>query len=178
MDIGRLTVEEGDSGVRNYRIPVRVSGHGSGRVRLFVAEPGTDEVRYRTVTVRPGSHDVDVPVQVRGNTRFSYDVMHNVFVKAVRGAVVGSHSGGLTVTNDDPMPTVEVKPVADHVTEGQSLRWRISLSEAADVDMDSVGFEILPVEQGRNCPPWTSTGHGCGTPSASRRNRPGRCPRW
>ncbi|MFJ2641920.1 hypothetical protein [Streptomyces sp. NPDC087511] len=148
VDIGRLTVEEGDSGVRNYRIPVRVSGHGSGRVRLFVAEPGTDEVRYRTVTVRPGSHDVDVPVQVRGNTRFSYDVMHNVFVKAVRGAVVGSHSGGLTVKNDDPMPTVEVKPVADHVTEGQSLRWRISLSEAADVDMDSVGFEILPVEQG------------------------------
>ncbi|MFD7621016.1 hypothetical protein [Streptomyces sp. NPDC059802] len=148
VDIGHLTVEEGDSGVRTYRIPVRVSGHGSGRVRLFVAEPDKDEADYRTVTVRPGSHAIDVPVEVRGNTRFGYDITHSVFVKAVRGAVVGSHLGGLTVRNDDPMPTVEVKPVADHVTEGQSLRWRVSLSAVADVDMDSVGFDILPVEQG------------------------------
>ncbi|MFH8519234.1 hypothetical protein ACH4CE_29940 [Streptomyces gelaticus] len=148
VDIGRLTVEEGDFGIRSYRIPVRVSGHGSGRVRLFVAEPGTDGATYRTVTVRPGSHELDVPVDVRGNTRFGYDITHSVFVKAVRGAVVGSHLGGLTVKNDDPMPTVEVKPVADHVTEGQSLRWRITLSEAADVDMDSVGFDILPLGQG------------------------------
>ncbi|MGW1408943.1 hypothetical protein [Streptomyces sp. NPDC002403] len=148
VDIGRLTVEEGDSGVRTYRVPVRVSGHDSGRVRLFVDEPGQDGADYRTVTVRPGSHVLDVPVEVRGNTRFGYDLTHRVFVKAVRGAVVGSHLGGLTVKNDDPMPTAEVKPVADRVTEGQSLRWRITLSEAADVDMDSVGFDILPVGQG------------------------------
>lgn len=178
VDIGRLTVEEGDSGVRTYRVPVRVSGHGSGRVRLFVAEPGKDEVGHRTVTVRPGRHDIDVPVEVRGNTRFGYDVSHSAYVKAVRGAVVGSHLGGVTVKNDDPMPTIEVKPVADHVTEGQSLRWRISLSEVTDVDMGSIGFDILPVERGRSCPAWTSTSHGCGTRSVSRRARPGRCPRW
>ncbi|WP_326742658.1 alpha/beta hydrolase family protein [Streptomyces sp. NBC_01768] len=148
VDIGHLKVSEGDSGVRTYRVPVRVSGHGSGRVRLFVSDPGEAEPVYRTVTVRPGSHDIDVPVEVRGNTRFGYDITHSVFVKAVRGAVVGSHLGGLTVQNDDPMPTVEVKPVADRVTEGQSLRWRISLSAVADVDIDSAGFEIQPVGAG------------------------------
>ncbi|MCX4849735.1 S9 family peptidase [Streptomyces sp. NBC_00893] len=148
VDIGHLKVSEGDSGVRTYRVPVRVSGHGSGRVRLFVSDPDKDRPDYRTVTVRPGSHGIDVPVEVRGNTRFGYDITHSVFVKAVRGAVVGSHLGGLTVQNDDPMPTVEVTPVADHVTEGQSLRWKISLSAVADVDFDSAGFEIQPVGTG------------------------------
>ncbi|MFE7112286.1 hypothetical protein ACFU98_41160 [Streptomyces sp. NPDC057575] len=100
------------------------------------------------MTVRPGSHDIDVPVEVRGNTRFGYDITHSVFVKAVRGAVVGSHLGGVTVRNDDPMPTIEVKPVADQVTEGQSLRWKVSLSAVADVDVDSAGFAIQPVGRG------------------------------
>ncbi|MCZ0982299.1 hypothetical protein O1L60_34695 [Streptomyces diastatochromogenes] len=35
VDIGRLTVAEGNSGVRTYRVPVTVSGRGSGQVRLF-----------------------------------------------------------------------------------------------------------------------------------------------
>ncbi|WP_335935551.1 hypothetical protein [Streptomyces sp. PTD5-9] len=148
VDIGGATVDEGDSGVRTYHVPVRVSGHGSGRVRLFVAEPGTDRVRYRTVTVRPGGPRLDVPITVRGNTRFGYDVTHRVFAKAVGGAVVGSHLGGLTVRNDDPMPTFGVTPVADRVAAGESLRWRLSLSTPADVDMDTASFEILPVTDG------------------------------
>ncbi|MET7622401.1 hypothetical protein [Streptomyces sp. NPDC005408] len=147
VDIGRMTVKEGNSGVRTYRVPVRVSGHGSGQVRLFVARPGSDEVTSRTVTVGPGSSGIDVPVRVRGNTRYGSDISHDVFVKAVRGAVVGSHHGGVAVKNDDPRPTVSVTPVADRVTEGQSLTWRVSLSAVADVDVEA-GFTLLPVGGG------------------------------
>ncbi|WP_371649759.1 MULTISPECIES: alpha/beta hydrolase family protein [unclassified Streptomyces] len=147
VDIGRLTVKEGDSGTRTYRVPVRVSGQGSGQVRLFVPEPGTDKVAVRTVTVRPGRHDLDVPVTVRGNTRYGYDVSHDAFVKAVRGTVVGSHRGGVTAQNDDPMPTVTATPVADHVVEGQALTWRVSLSTAADADVMGE-FALLPVGKG------------------------------
>ncbi|GAB2947266.1 hypothetical protein GCM10023080_002380 [Streptomyces pseudoechinosporeus] len=135
VDIGRLKVEEGDSGVRNYRVPVRVSGQGSGQVRLFVADPATKEVTSRVVTVRPGSDDIEVPVEVHGNTRFDYGTSHDVFVKAVHGAVVGNHRGGVAVKNDDPMPTFSVTPVADRVTEGQSLTWRITQSAVADTDI-------------------------------------------
>ncbi|MFF0424564.1 hypothetical protein ACFYUJ_09110 [Streptomyces sp. NPDC004520] len=148
VDVGRLTVAEGDSGVRTYRVPVTVSGRGSGQVRLFVPVPDTDRVTSRTVTVRPGRHDIDVPVEVRGNTRYGYDVRYDAFVKAVRGTVVGAHRGGVTARNDDAMPAMRLTPVADDVTEGSALRWRVTLSEPADVEI-SGGILLKPVADGQ-----------------------------
>ncbi|ATL25328.1 hypothetical protein [Streptomyces formicae] len=148
VDMGRLKVKEGDSGVRTYHVPVSVSGKGSGQVRLFQPKPGsTGEYVSRLVTVRPGGQDIDVPVEVRGNTRYGYDVAHDAFVKAVRGAVVGSHHGGVTAQNDDPMPKVTMKPIADKVTEGKPLKWRMTLSEAVDVDIQGE-ISFLPVTGG------------------------------
>ncbi|GAA3045642.1 hypothetical protein [Streptomyces glomeratus] len=144
VDLGRLNVKEGNSGTRTYHVPVRVSGHGSGQVRLYVADPVTGRATTRLVTVRPGTGGIDVPVQVTGNTRFGYGVEHDVFVKAVRGSVVGSHRGGVTVENDDPMPTITMTPLADKVTEGQSLKWRVTLSAPADTQIPAV-FDVLPV---------------------------------
>lgn len=137
IDVGRLTVKEGDSGVRTYRVPVRVSGKNSGTVRLYVLDPVTGRAKDRLVTVRPGGGGINVPVEVKGNKRYSWDVSHDVLVKAVRGTVVGAYSGGVTAENDDPMPEVTVQPVADKVTEGRPLRWRVALSTPADVDLSS-----------------------------------------
>ncbi|MGW1560074.1 alpha/beta hydrolase family protein [Streptomyces sp. NPDC002144] len=147
VDIGRTTVKEGDSGVRTYQVPVRVSGRGDGQVRVYVIDPATGREKQSLVTVRPGGHDIDVKVQVKGNTRFAYDVDDAVLVKAVHGAVVGSYRGGVTVQNDDPMPTVTVTPVADRVTEGQPLKWKVTLSAAADVDLFEF-FRVMPVTVG------------------------------
>ncbi|KOX25205.1 hypothetical protein ADL07_33705 [Streptomyces sp. NRRL F-4707] len=137
VDVGRTTVEEGDSGVRTYHVPVRVSGKGTGTVRMYVMAPdgGAEE---RLVTVRSGRPFADVAVKVTGNTRYGGDTSHDLLVKAVHGTVVGSYSGGVTVEEDDPMPEISVTPVADEVTEGQALRWRVSLSEPADVDLGTV----------------------------------------
>ncbi|NUK55214.1 hypothetical protein HRW14_34215 [Streptomyces lunaelactis] len=143
VDIGRLQVKEGDSGVRTYKVPVRVSGKGSGTVRLYVLDPVTGKAKDRLVTVRPGG-SVDVTVQVKGNKRYGWDVSHDVLVKAVRGTVVGSHAGGVTAENDDPMPEITVKPVADKVTEGQPLKWQVSLSAPADVDISKT-LAFVPV---------------------------------
>lgn len=148
VDIGRLTVKEGDSGIRTYRVPVRVSGQGSGQIRLFVADPVTEQVTDRLVTVRPGAHDIDVPVKVEGNRRYGYDLGYDVFAKAVRTSVVGAHRGGVTVRNDDPVPAISMTPVADRVAEGQPLTWKVSLSEVADADVNGL-FAVLPVAEGR-----------------------------
>ncbi|WP_405536142.1 hypothetical protein OG787_21970 [Streptomyces sp. NBC_00075] len=143
VDVGHLTVVEGDSGTRTYQVPVQVSGSGVGEVRLFVAEPGSDHLVARTVKVRAGTR-VDVPVTIEGNTRYSSDDLHRVAVKTVRGAVVGSYLGGVTAQNDDPQPTVTMTPVANQVTEGQPLVWRITLSAPADV-ATWTDLQLLPV---------------------------------
>ncbi|MFF1380452.1 hypothetical protein [Streptomyces sp. NPDC058308] len=147
VDVGRLTVKEGDRGVRTYRVPMSVSGKGSGQVRVFVPDPRTGEAEHRTVTVRPGDR-IDVPVEVRGDTRYGPDVAHDALVKAVRGAVVGSHRGGVTARNDDPMPKVTLEPVKDRVTEGKPLIWRMTLSEPVDVDV-MASFAFQPVDGGK-----------------------------
>lgn len=147
VDIGRTTVKEGDSGVRTYQVPVRVSGRGTGQVRVYVVDPVTGEAKGHLLSVHPGGHDIDVPVRVKGNKRYSEDAETDVVVKAVRGAVIGSYVGGVTVLNDDPMPTVSVTPIADRVTEGQPLKWKVSLSEAADVDFGPT-YLAVPVTAG------------------------------
>ncbi|MFH0518362.1 hypothetical protein ACHBTE_14430 [Streptomyces sp. M41] len=148
VDVGRLTVKEGDAGLRTYQVPVRVSGQGSGQVRLYVVDPDTGKVTDRLMTVRPGTHDLDVPVRVEGNDRYGYDVGHDVFVKAVRTSVVGSHYGGVHVQDDDPMPSLTVTPVAGRVTEGKPLKWRLSLSAVADAEVGGQ-FLALPVSGGK-----------------------------
>ncbi|MFD5761162.1 hypothetical protein ACFWIZ_39845, partial [Streptomyces sp. NPDC127044] len=147
VDIGRLTVKEGDSGTLTYHIPVQVSGHGSGTVRFSVLDPDTGQAKDELVTVRPGSSPIDVPVKVKGDTRFGYDEQYDVVAKAVRGAVVGSYRGGVTALNDDPAPSVTPTPVPDPVTEGGTLTWRLSLSEPAEVDVLQP-MRVLAVTEG------------------------------
>ncbi|MGW2894368.1 hypothetical protein ACWDAO_06910 [Streptomyces sp. NPDC001212] len=147
VDIGRLTVNEGDEGTVTYHIPVQVSGQGSGKVRFSIIDPDTGQAEDKLVTVRAGRNPIDVPVVVKGNTRFGRDEQHDLLAKAVRGAVVGSYVGGVTVLNDDPAPSVTLTPVTDRVVEGGTLRWRISLSEPADVDIWQP-VRVLPVTEG------------------------------
>ncbi|MEU3832325.1 hypothetical protein [Streptomyces microflavus] len=148
VDIGRLTVKEGDAGVITYKVPVRTTGKNAGAVRLYVVDPDTGSSTGRLVEVGPGTAGIDVKVKVVGNTRYGWDKPHDILVKAVRGTVIGADAGGVTAQNDDPMPKVTVEPVAADVTEGAPLTWRISLSEKADIEIWTLA-QLVPVTGGR-----------------------------
>ncbi|WAE69231.1 hypothetical protein OUQ49_27610 [Streptomyces cavourensis] len=148
VDIGRLTVKEGDSGFRTYQVPVRTTGKNAGTVRLYVIDPDTGKSTGKLVKVGPGTAGIKVRVKVEGNKRYGYDKAHDIAVKAVRGTVVGADSGGVTAENDDPMPKVTVEPVATDVTEGAPLTWRIALSEKADMEIWTLA-QLVPVPGGR-----------------------------
>ena len=147
VDVGRTIVKEGDSGTRTYRIPVEISGHGSGQVRVYVLDPVSGRAENRLVTVRPGSDAIDVPVEVKGDTVYGDDVEHDIAVKAVHNSVIGKHRGGVTVENDDPEPVITLSPVADRVTEGETLTWRLSVDAPTTVDIWQP-VRVLPVTEG------------------------------
>ncbi len=147
VDIGRLTVKEGDSGSRTYQVPARTTGKNAGTVRLYVIDPDTGESTSRLVEVGPGTAGINVTVKAEGNKRHGEDKRHDILVKAVRGTIVGAHIGGVTVEDDDPMPKMTIKPVATDVTEGAPLKWRITLSEPADIEIQAF-TQILPVPGG------------------------------
>ncbi|WP_411081129.1 hypothetical protein [Streptomyces sp. cmx-18-6] len=148
VDIGRLMVKEGDAGFRTYQVPVRTTGKNAGAVRLYVVDPDTGDSVGRLVKVGPGTAGIKVKVKVEGDKRYGWDKPHDIQVKAVRGAVVGADAGGVTAQNDDPMPKVTFQPVAADVTEGESLKWRITLSESADIEIWALA-RLIPVTGGR-----------------------------
>ncbi|MFI6095454.1 alpha/beta hydrolase family protein [Lentzea sp. NPDC051213] len=135
LDVGEMTVEEGQSGTNNLQFPITVTGNGGGTVRVYVAdETGMNHITS-LVTIKPGQRRIDVPIPITGNTRFSWDVSRGVSVQPVRGVVAGASEGGLLVRNDDPAPTATASPVADRVTEGGTLAWKVTLSSPADISV-------------------------------------------
>ncbi|HEX2772529.1 MAG TPA: hypothetical protein VHN18_08890, partial [Micromonosporaceae bacterium] len=69
IDIGSLAVDEGDSGTRTHYVPVKVTGHGHGQVRVFVYDHWTGESTSWVARVRPGDRTIPVPIRVTGDTR-------------------------------------------------------------------------------------------------------------
>jgi len=128
VDIGTLKVAEGNSGSKTYRLPVKVSGHGGGVVRLFLVDAQTGKIKSWLATVRPGDRTIPVPVTVVGDKLFGNDELTMLGAKAVRGFVIGDYQGGIEVRNDDPAPKVSVASAAVSTTEGGALTWRLSLS--------------------------------------------------
>ncbi|WP_412744742.1 alpha/beta hydrolase family protein [Krasilnikovia sp. MM14-A1004] len=132
IDLGSLTVKEGDKGSKTYTIPVRVSGSGSGAVRLFLTNPLTYHPVAWVAKIKPGTRSIRVPVKVEGNTRYGEDREYTLNAKAVHGLVVGGYVGALKVRDDDPQPKVTVTPVHDKVAEGGTLSWKVTSSAPAD----------------------------------------------
>ncbi|MYW96323.1 hypothetical protein G3I59_38370 [Amycolatopsis rubida] len=138
VDLGALTVKEGDSGSKTYQIPVTVTGDGGGSLRVFRTDPDSPtsaKWTYQAVTLAPGQHTLDLPATVVGNTRWSWPYRLLADVKATRGTVVGAAEGAVNVENDDPEPEVSVGKTDVSAVEGGALAWPVNLSAVADSDL-------------------------------------------
>ncbi|GAA4608200.1 hypothetical protein BJY16_006719 [Actinoplanes octamycinicus] len=131
VDVGDLTVDEGDNGTRGYRIPVRSHGPRPAKVRLFLGDPAKATTSW-VAELKPGRTTIEVPVSVAGNTTYGGDRSYPVTAKAIGSAVVGDYVGGVLSREDDPMPTFTVSPAVATAAEGAPLTWTLHLSAAAD----------------------------------------------
>lgn len=143
VDASVTSVDEGDSGTVTHNVAVTATGNGTRTVRLFYTDAKNNPVT-KLVTLKPGEHRVDVPISYTANTKWGPDTRYPVGVVAIDNAVVGAAFGALLVRNDDPAPKVTVTPVAGSVHEGGTLRWKVTLSEAADSGVTLVGLPVAP----------------------------------
>ncbi|GAA2592045.1 hypothetical protein GCM10010435_83430 [Winogradskya consettensis] len=146
IDLGDISVTEGDSGSRAYELPVRVTGNGGGRVQLTLLDTSTLESTSWTETVAPGQRLIEVPVEVTGDTLYGEGEEIRLLAKAERGLVVGDYQGTVEVRNDDPAPQISLTPVADTVAEGGTLSWRATLSTEAETAILVIGTVEAPAE--------------------------------
>ncbi|MET9231984.1 hypothetical protein [Lentzea sp. NPDC003310] len=143
-DAALTTVDEGDSGTQTHNIVVTVDGTGTRVVRLFYNDPATRQPKTELVTLEQGRNRAEVPVTYTGNTRWGNDTRYPIMVQAISNVVVGAATGALVVRNDDPAPQLTVTPVADSVAEGGVLKWRLTLSAAADGAFTLIGVPVAP----------------------------------
>ncbi|HUQ58096.1 hypothetical protein [Lentzea sp.] len=148
-DLGRVdttlvAVEEGDEGTQTHTVAVNAAGEGTRVVRIFY-NAAENQPATKLVTLAPGEHRAEVQVSFASNTRWGGDRQYAVGVQALSNAVVGAAVGGLRVHDDDPAPKLTVTPLADSVTEGGVLKWRVTLSETADAPFALEGLPAVPV---------------------------------
>lgn len=142
LDLGTLTVAEGNSGTKTYEIPVTVTGRGGGKVWLFLTDLTTFTRRTWLATVRSGQRTIPVPIEVTGDTLWNYTEEYTLTAKAERGFVIGSYVGGISALNDDPEPILSVESASARVAEGETLTWRFSASAPTET-----GIFLITVPQ-------------------------------
>ncbi|RAS69112.1 hypothetical protein C8D87_1021190 [Lentzea atacamensis] len=143
VDATVTSVDEGNSGTVTHNVAVTATGNGTRTVRLFYNDTTNTPVT-KLVTLKPGEHRVDVPITYTANTKWGPSTRYPVGVVAIDNAVIGAAFGALLVRDDDPAPKLTVAPVADSVGEGGALRWKLTLSEAADSSFTLVGLPLAP----------------------------------
>lgn len=135
VDLGSATVAEGADGAPALHVPATVTGTVTGQVWLAVVD-GAGHQESRLVDVRPGTESLELPLTVPGDREYGPNREFQVRAWAARDAVIGANQAEIIVRNDDPLPPIEVVPVADRVTEGGRLAWRFTLAKPLQVDLD------------------------------------------
>ncbi|MGL5930375.1 MAG: hypothetical protein ACRCY8_15700 [Dermatophilaceae bacterium] len=136
LDVGTVTVEEGDSGSRQVDVPITLSGPVDQPSSFWIGV-GVPE-GSRLVTVPAGERRVAVPITVNDDQVDDLDVsVTAVGVDPVRGAAAGEWIGGLRVQDNDPSPALTVAPQAT-ASEGGTLRWELTLAGPSDRTVEAL----------------------------------------
>ncbi|HET9518191.1 MAG TPA: hypothetical protein VFO77_10730, partial [Actinoplanes sp.] len=102
VDVGEVTVQEGDSGTTTVEVPLNVSSSiHAGKVRVFVHDLTTGKSTSQVVYIANRSTRIGIPITITGNTNPHDSRAYKVGVKAFQRMAVGDAFGTLTVRDDD-----------------------------------------------------------------------------
>jgi hypothetical protein len=136
ISVERLSVPEGN-GLKTFSVKVTAEKplKSPGAIWLQQNSGG-----YQ-IDIASGSKTLiaEVPFSWVGDSLFGFGstpTNHFLAVSALKGVVSGNYIGGITIVEDDPIPTLSVVAKSVTANEGQSLEWKLRLSTATT----GVGF--------------------------------------
>jgi hypothetical protein len=131
ISVDRVSVPEGN-GLQTFNLEIKSNKP--------IKSPGAIWVQTRNkgyqIDLVPGSKTLiaEFPYSWVGDNIYSsslsFDTDVYVALTALSGVVIGNRIGGLTVVEDDPLPTLSAVAKRVSVKEGESLEWKLRLSTA------------------------------------------------
>ena len=119
LDVGDVTVTEGDAGDVTASFPVTLTGATQVPVTVDVATadgtataPGDYASLTTSLTFSPGQTAKTVDVTVHGDTTFELDETFSLHLSNPAGATIGIDPGLGTIVNDDSTPGLSVTDVS------------------------------------------------------------------
>ena len=119
LDVGDVTVTEGDAGDVTASFPVTLTGATQVPVTVDVATadgtataPGDYASLTTSLTFSPGQTAKTVDVTVHGDTTFELDETFSLHLSNPAGATIGVDPGLGTIANDDSTPGLSVTDVS------------------------------------------------------------------
>lgn len=151
ISVGTVTRTEGNGRDEvTIKVPYTVEGGplaADARVRMLVAE----DVFYATdgataVTIPAGTTSGTLSVPFQPNRVDDYPRRHWVVaVYPVGGIATNHYLGGATVIDDDPSPVATIEPARTRIREGQTARWKVTLSGRTSYPVE---FQATPIRGG------------------------------
>jgi hypothetical protein len=151
ISFGRVTQDEGDSDeAATLEIPYHIRGDlpDGATVNVTVLDPFARRPgKPQQLAIAPGTADGSFAVEYQPNTIADF---HRRTLQIVAfptsGIETDRYIGFGTIIDDDPVPTVTVKPVARRIAEGTPAQWRIRLSAPLGFSSYVVGAAVRAVD--------------------------------
>ncbi len=142
-----VSIGEGDTSITNASYTVMLSGKSElplsvefttkdGTAKSTGARPDFTAIDHQLLTYTPGAavDSVKVNVAINGDVFNETNETFSVAVSNAQGGTLGTKTGTVTITNDDPVPVVTVNNVS--ISEGNAgtseMVFTVSLSAASD----------------------------------------------
>jgi len=136
VSVGRVEIPEGGPGERTEYIPLEIRGEIAQPAVLWVSLfTPQGQTGYRLVLL-PGTTEAGVPITVEGNDEFDpWPKEYSVVIKAISQVTTGEYSGGVSLIDDEPAPTLTFEATTGRVAEGGTLVFTATLSAPIATDL-------------------------------------------
>jgi dienelactone hydrolase len=143
VSIGDVRIDEGSGGTTLARVPFAIAGTvtSPSRFAVFTAGQQRGQTQRLIVDVAPGQSSGYIPMEYDADDVFGFDQQTQVALWPLQGIATDDYIGGLTVVDDDPVPTFEVT-VTRTVREGQRIEFTITRHGSTSVPFYAFGRAV------------------------------------